>query len=257
MSCGGGNKRTDAEPAIIEADSAAMSSLAGIWVDAVTESVAFRVEGDSLFYPDTTILPVRFAIFEDTLVLFTADTVCYPLLEKHDHSLVYESLSGDPITLYLSEDPADSILFFAAPKEYAPVLLNEEVSRDTVVFSPTGERYHLYIKVNPTHYRVYQTTYTDEGLAMEKVYYDNIIHIGVFQGRKSLFSRDFVKADFAEFVPEPFLEGAILSNADFGDVDREGCHFNVTLCQPDGASCYVISLIIDKQGNLEKKLLEY
>ena len=256
-SCGSGQKTDTTTPKVLEADTAAMHRLAGIWIDAETEAVVFRVDGDSLFYPDSTSLPIRFAIYEDTLVLFTADTVRYPIVHQGDYTLSYESLSGDSITLHLSDNPTDSLFFFDRQREYAPILLNEEVSRDTILFSPAGERYHLYIKVNPTHYRVYQTTYTDEGLAAENVYYDNIIHIGVYQGRDCLYSHDFKKADFAELVQESFLQGAILSNAEFGAVDRAGCHFNITICQPNGSSCYVVSLVVDRHGNLEKKLIEY
>ena len=242
---------------VVEPDTDAMRRMAGIWVDEGTQTVAFRVNGDSIFYPNSSNQSVRFAIFQDTLVLFTADSVRFPIVRQLDYTFVYESLSGDSITLTRSENPADSFYFFSAGKEYAPILLNEEVSRDTVVFSPEDERYHLYIKVNPTHYRVYQTTFTDEGLPIENVYFDNIIHVGVYKGRDRIYSHDFAKTHFAALVPAEFLEGAILSNGEFGAVDRAGCHFNLTLCQPNGSSCYVVGLVVDYHGQLEKKLIEY
>ena len=236
-----------------QADTAAMQFLSGIWVDSETETVVFRVEGDSIFYPDASVLPVRFAIIADTLCLFTADSVRYPVVHQGDFVLSYESLSGEVITLH----PLDSLYFFAKDREYAPLLINEEVSRDSVVFSPSGERYHLYIKVNPTQYRVYQTTFTDEGLATENVYFDNIIHVGVYQGRSCIFSHDFAKSDFQDLVPGQFLEGAILSNTEFGTTDRDGFHFNVTICQPNGASCYVVELIVNYDGKTQMNLSAY
>lgn len=256
VACGGDQRRDDAV-LVVEPDSVAMQRLNGIWVDAETQTVVFRVDGDSLFYPNSSSQPVRFTIYEDTLLLYTADSVRFPIIRQKDYSFVYESLSGDSITLLRSENPLDSLIFFSTGHEYAPILLNEEVSRDTVVFSPSNERYHLYIKVNPTHYRVVQTTFTDEGLPIENVYFDNIIHVGVYNGRDKLFSHDFVKADFAELIPQEFLKGAILSNGEFGNVDRDGCHFNITLCQPNGSSCYVVSVVVDYRGQLEKKLIEY
>ena len=237
-------------------DTAAMHALEGIWIDSETESVVVRIQGDTIYYPDTAALNVRFAIFDDTLFVFAADTICYPIIEQKPHLLRYESLSGDIISLHLSENPDDSILF-CSTGDYSPILINEEVSRDTVVYSPDGERYHLYVNVNPTRYRVYQTTYNDEGLAADHFYYDNIIHVGVYQGKDCLFSRDFKKTDFLKFIPQQFLDQAILSNMEFGPVDRKGCHFNATLCRPDGASCYIMSLCVNYVGELTLSLLGY
>ena len=256
-SCIGPSTASSEAELTLQADTLAMRLLSGIWLDSETETVVCRVEGDSIFYPDSTVLPVRFAIYEDTLYLFTADTVRYPIVKQGEYVLSYKSLAGEVITFHRSESPLDSLYFFAEQREYAPLLMNEEVSRDTVVFSPSNERYHLYIKVNPTRYRVYQTTYTDEGLATENVYFDNIIHVSVFQGRNSLFSHDFVKSDFQELVPEAFLEGALLSNTEFGVTDHEGFHFNVTICQPNGASCYVVDLLVRYDGQLQMNLSEY
>ena len=252
-SCRGGASHTpESSERVPVADTAAMRSLAGIWVDEDTEAVVFCIRGDSVFYPDSTSLPVPFGIFDDTLVV---DGVRYPILERHEYSLHYESLTGETIRLQRSDAPEDSLFF--RPREYDPILLNEEVRRDTVVFSPAGERYHLYIAVNPTRYRVHQTTYTDEGLPMDNVFFDNIIHISVYQGRRSIFSRDFAKADFSEQVPAQFLEGALLSNMQFGSVDHTGCRFNATLCHPDGASCYVVTICVGYDGQYTMAVLEY
>lgn len=237
-------------------DTAAMHALEGIWIDSETESVVLRIQGDTIYYPDTAALNVRFAIFDDTLFVFAADTIRYVIVDQKPHLLRYESLAGDIISLHLSENPEDSILFCSSGN-YSPILINEEVSRDTVVYSPDGQRYHLYVDVSPTRYRVYQTTYNDEGLATENYYYDNIIHVGVYQGRDCLFSRDFKKSDFLNFIPQQFLDQAILSNMEFGPVDRRGCHFNATLCRPDGASCYMMSLCVDYAGELTQSLLGY
>ena len=39
--------------------------------------------------------------------------------------------------------------------------------------------------------------------------------------------------------------------------DKNGVHFNATLCIPDEASCYLVETIIGFDGQLSLKLLEY
>ena len=131
------------------------------------------------------------------------------------------------------------------------------MKRDTVAFTPAGQRLHLYITVNPTRMRVLKTTYTDEGMAAENSYFDNIIHIAVFEGRQKLFSQDFQKRHFSQLIPASFLDGAILSNMNFGRVTAKECHFHATICEPEGARCYVADIIVGLDGHYTTKLLEY
>jgi len=238
-----------------QADSATMHRLAGIWVDDETDAVQFLVRDDSIFYPDTSSLPARFAVFDDTLVVLSRDNSRYPLKQVLDHSMVYESLTGEERVLRRSNNPDDSLLFLH--HSYAPILLGQLVKRDSVGFSPSGDRYHLYIDVNPTRKKVYKTTYTDEGMAVQNVYFDNIIHIAVYEGRRCLFTHDFHKEEFASFVPEAFISGAVLSNMEFGRLVKEGCHFYATLCEPEGARCYVVDIVIGYDGSKNMKLVDY
>lgn len=243
-------------PAVVrQADSATMGKLEGIWVDDETDAVLFLIRKDSIIYPDTNNLPARFAVFDDTLVVQSQEEPRYPLKQVGSNTLIYESLSGELMHLHRSTNLDDSLLFLH--RQYAPILLGQKVKRDTVVFSPAGDRYHLYIDVNPTTHKVYRTSYTDEGLAVENVYYDNIIHISVYAGRQSVFSRDFCKKDFAELVPEPFLNEAILSNMEFGRIDKHGCRFNATLCEPEGTRCYVVAINVGYDGSKNLELVDY
>ena len=38
--------------------------------------------------------------------------------------------------------------------------------------------------------RVIKTTYSEDGISMDNVYYDNVMHICVYEGKKSLFASD-------------------------------------------------------------------
>ena len=94
-------------------------------------------------------------------------------------------------------------------------------------------------------------------MEVENVYYDNIMHIAVFKGAQRLYSSDFHKQQYASKVPKDFLSDAILGNMEYSHIDTEGLHFNATLCIPDGASCYMVETIVDYQGKMTMKLIEY
>ena len=54
----------------VKEDAAAKKMLQGIWLnDDDEDDVAFRVKGDTIYYPDSTSQPVYFYIAGDTLVM--------------------------------------------------------------------------------------------------------------------------------------------------------------------------------------------
>ena len=130
------------------------------------------------------------------------------------------------------------------------------IVKDSVV-TYNGERYHWYIAINPTKYKVVNHTYNDDGLEVENVYYDNIMHISVFHGAHQIFSSDFRKQMYSKLVPAGFLDEAVLGAMDFNHIDADGLHFDATLCIPDGASCYMVDTQIAFTGKQTMKLMEY
>lgn len=232
----------------------AKRALQGIWIDRETETVTFRAKGDSIFYPDTANVPVRFFIRRDTLFMVGAGTTAYPIDKQGRHFFSFHSVTGDIVELVRSENPADTLYF--THREPATLTYNEVVKKDTVVYH-AGERYHCYVYVNPSRLKVHKTSYTDGGIAVENVYYDNVIHICVYKGRTCLFSRDYNKKSFTGLVPAEFLNQAILSNMVFEQADAAGCHFNATVCIPDDASCYMVGICVDYDGDVGMELLEY
>lgn len=182
------------------------------------------------------------------------DTTAYPIDKRGNHLFHFHSATGDVVKLVRSEDPNDSIYFIH--RQAATLTYNEVVKKDTVVFHG-GERYHCYVYVNPSRLKVYKTSYTDEGIAVENVYYDNVIHICVYKGKVCLFSRDYTRKSFTGLVPSGFLNQAILSNMVFSEADPHGCHFNATVCIPDDASCYMVNICVGYDGKPTMELLEY
>lgn len=225
--------------------------LQGVWMESETEEVSFRVRGDSVFFPDSTSQPAYFRIVADSFML---GSVAYPIEKQSAHVFWFRNQNGDVVKLQKSADPEDELDFQQGTAQ--PITLNELVKRDSVVMFG-NQRYHWYVAVNPTRYKVQKTSYNDDGVAVENTYYDNIINIALFQGAQRLFSRDFRKQMYAPYVPDKFLEQAVLGNMAYDHIDARGFHFNATLCIPDGASCYLIETLIGFDGEINYKLLEY
>lgn len=232
-------------------DTAAKAMLQGVWQEELTEEVVFRAEGDTVYYPDPDALPARFRIVGDSLELGSHR---YAIVRQTEHLLWFLGPTGEVTKLVRSEDADDTLAFIRKPAE---VLTLREVLKIDSVVNYGGERYHWYIAFNPTRYRVTKTSYNSEGVAVENVYYDNIIHISLYHGARCLFSRDFKKSMYEGEVPASFLEQAILGNMQYSLTDSRGVHFDATLCIPDEASCYLVETIIGFDGQLSLKLLEY
>lgn len=197
-------------------DLRAKQMLQGIWLNDAEGDVSFMAKGDTIFYPDSTSQPVRFAIYGDTLVLSAAGESKYPIVKQAPHLFVFKNQNGDVVKLVKSEDPDDRYAF----EERRPVALNQNrlIKRDTVV-TLGGEKYHSYTQVNPTTYKVVKSSYNDDGVAVDNVYHDNIVHVSVFNGARKVYSGDFRKQAFVRLVPADYLSQSVLSDITFTRID--------------------------------------
>lgn len=224
----------------------------GVWVDAETEDLAFRVVGDTIFYADSTSMPAYFRIVGDSLTLSSGTS--YVIEQQTPHIFVFRNQNGDQVKYTkIDEAEADSLMM---PETPAVMTYTHQVKTDSVV-SYNNVRYHWYIAINPTRYKVVRRTFNEDGMEVENVYYDNIMHISVFNGAQRVYSSDIRKQQFAKMVPDTFLNEAVLANMEYSKADAEGLHFNATLCIPDGASCYLVETIVSYKGQMTMKLLEY
>jgi len=229
----------------------AKAMLQGVWTDPQTSEVVFKADGDTIYFADATSLPAYFRIVGDSIELGPNK---YYISMQTEHNFQFRNPGGDEVRLEKHDATDDEQPEFV---EQAPQIISttQVVNLDSVVMY-SGQRYHWYITVNPTRYRVMRTTYTPDGVAVEKVYYDNIIHVSLFKGNQRLFTRDFNKQAFAAEVPGDFLEQSILGNITFDKVDAKGFHFYSTVCIPDGESCYMIETLISFTGQLTTRLVE-
>lgn len=243
LSCNNSNKQ---EKNIVE-DKAAKAMLEGIWLDADGENVTFKIKGDTVYYPDSMTHPVMFKIISDTMIFYGKNISKYPIIKQSENIFEFRNQTGDVIKLIKSNNPNDSIQFV----RYTPILLNQNrvIKRDSIV-SFQGENYHCYVQINPTTYKVYRTFYNDEGLEIENIYYDNIIHISIFSGNVKLFSKDFRKGDFSSNVPKNMLSQSVLSDIRLDYLDKNGFHYLTQLAIPDSPTSFVVKLTVSYGGKV-------
>ena len=244
VACGEKKAEPQAEP---QENVEAKRLLQGIWLNDDAGDVVFKVKGDTVFYPDTTSMPVYFKIVGDTFVLCGANMVKYPIQKQSAHLFVFANQNGEQVRLVKSEDPNDDFSFRG--KKAQPLNQNRLIKRDTVV-TYGSDRYHCYIQVNPTTYKVVRSTYNDEGVAVDNVYYDNIVNLNVFNGARKLFSGDFRKEQFADYVPAQFLSQAILSDLIFKKLDSDGIRYTAILGVGDTNTTYEVEILIGFDGKM-------
>lgn len=235
----------------IKEDTAAKKLLQGIWLDGDDEDdVAFRVKGDTIYYPDSTSRPVYFYIVGDTLVMKGANTSKYPIVNQAAHIFQFKVQNGDIVKLVKTDDQS----YLQQFSHEQPVTLNQNtlVKRDTVV-NAGNEKLHLYVQVNPTTFKVYKSSYNDDGVEVDNVYHDNIVNVNIYQGSRKIFGRDFRKEDFKGQVPHEFLKQSILSDIVFRKVDADGVHYKVVLAMPDSSMSYQVEIIISLEGKMTIK----
>ena len=158
---------------------------------------------------------------------------------------------GDILQLSKAEHLQDSLWIHNLTPEKTT---EEVISKDKIVYY-NNQRFRGYVYINPTDIKIHQLEITEEGLEIENVYYDNIIHICVYEGKNKLFGRDMKKQDFRSLIPEEYFQRAILSDMDFVGVNTKGYQYQATLCIHNSASCYLINISITTDGDITYELI--
>lgn len=232
-------------------NSEAKALLQGVWKDENSNQLIFQVIGDSLFYLGDELLPVSFLIVADTLVMHGVTTSKYKIAQQDEFSISFYSSVGELISLRKSELDAE----FESVQSYQPPLYREKTQKDAVL-SYQGKRYRGYAYINPSTKKVIRSEITDEGLDVDRIYYDNIIHICVYDGKKRVFGKDITKQLFQQLIPADFLLGAILSDMDFVAIDDKGYHYHALVCVPEGVTCYQVHITISFKGEWKYELVK-
>ena len=225
--------------------------LQGTWIDDMTETPLFTAKGDTIYYIDEPAVPVAFKIIKDTLKTYGRKVSNYHIKKQGKSFIWIQSFMGDILQLSKAENSQDSLWI---PRQTPKEKTNNVISKDNVVHY-NNQRFRGYVYINPTNIKVHQPEITEEGLEIENIYYDNIIHICVYEGKNKLFGRDMKKQDFESLIPAEYYQRAILSDMEFGGVNAKGYQYQATLCIPNSASCYLVNISITKDGDITYELV--
>ncbi|MCD8292674.1 MAG: DUF4738 domain-containing protein [Prevotellaceae bacterium] len=237
------------QPAAVE-DFEAEALLQGIWMDEETDMAYMRVQGDSLYYADAQTSPMAFKIVGDSIYIYGNTVTAYKIDRQLEYSFWFHSLLDEVVKLYKSEDPEDS-LAFAGNRRVEPIqMVTEVVQKDSVVFY-NGTRYRGYVYINPSQMKVFRTSYVGNGISVDHVYYDNVIHICVYEGKERLYSQDITKKMFADVFAPELLEQMVLADMNFTGVDSRGYHYQATLGIPESSVCNLVNLVAGFDSHLE------
>ena len=220
----------------------------GIWIDDESDIPSLFIKGDTIYYANSQSTPVYFKIIKDTLYTFGNELARYQIDKQTEYSFSFHSLADNIVKLHKSEDPNDSLAFSGKPVEIIPIY-TEVTQKDSVVFY-NGIRYRAYVYINPSKIKVIKTTYSEEGISMDNIYYDNIMHICIYEGRKCLFSSDITKQMLENVISTDLLQQSILSEMNFKNVDRKGFHYQATVCIPESSVCNIADLSVSFDGKL-------
>lgn len=245
--CGNGK-----EQKTVEEDATAKALLQGVWINDETELPLMRIEGDTIYYADPQNIPVSFKIIRDTMYVYGNHTVTYKIDRQTEYSFWFHSLADEIIKLHKSENPEDILAFENKEMEVIPT--TEVVKKDSVVMYK-GTRYRGYVYVNPSTMKVIRSSYSEGGISVDNVYYDNVIHICVYEGRRMLYGKDITKKAFTGIFPEDILSQMILADMNFMGVDNKGYQYQATLRVPESSvySLADITIGFDNRMDIKKR----
>ena len=82
----------------------AKNSLQGIWLNDEEHDVAFRVKGDTIYFPDSTSVPVYFRIERDSFVLVGVNVLKYKIVKQTAHIFEFINQNGENVKLVKTTD---------------------------------------------------------------------------------------------------------------------------------------------------------
>lgn len=226
----------------VKEDLIAKQLLQGIWVNDETEMPLMRIEGDTVYYANPQSAPVPFKVVHDTIYIYSNEPVAYKIDRQTEYSFWFHSLADEVIKLHKSENAEDSLVFTS--REVEVISTTPEVIKKDSIVTYKNTRYRGYVYINPSKMKVFKTSYSENGISVDNVYYDNVIHICVYEGKKMLYGQDITKKMFADIFPAEILNQAILADMNFMGVDSKGYHYQATLGIPESSVYSLVNMII-------------
>ena len=85
-------------------DKQAKQLLQGLWTTDDTEEPVMLVKGDSIYYPDSASMPVRFWIFQDSIYMQGQNLNGYKILKQTNAFFSFNNQNGDEVNLGFRHD---------------------------------------------------------------------------------------------------------------------------------------------------------
>ncbi|MCI1683519.1 MAG: DUF4738 domain-containing protein [Bacteroides sp.] len=243
ISCSGNKEQYTSKEDVI-----AKEMLQGIWVDDETEMPLIRIKGDTIYYTDSQNMPTYFKIIKDTVYVYGSVTSAYKIDKQTEFDFWFHSISDEIIKLHKSDNPVDNLSFGNQNTQIASAT-KSVMQKDSIVMY-NGIRYRGYVYINPSKIKVIRTSYTEDGISVDNIYFDNIIHICVYKGKELLYGKDIKKQMFSNQFPDSFLNQAILYDMRFMGVDARGYHYQATLNVPESSISGLANLTITMNKQL-------
>ena len=239
---------TERKSEVAKENMEAKKQLQGIWLSE-SGTTNLKIKGDSIFYSDSTMTPVSFCIINDSLIIKNSNDKesRYAIEDCSKDLFSFKNDDGDVFSYVKSNTKADETLFVHSKVQ--DINQCKLIKRDTIMKTEKN-KYHAYVQINPSSYKVVNTTISPDGLPTESVYYDNIINLCIYDGGKRLFSRDFRKQDFKKYVPLEYLQQSILSDITVDGAKEGEVECSALICTPNSYTSYVVKIKISDNGHI-------
>ncbi len=248
LSACGGSDGTSHTSGIRE-DVVAKQMLQGIWLDDATKMAFMGVVGDSVFFAERDRLPMSFRVVHDSIYFIGHDTLAYKIERQSNYDFWYRTFAGDVVKLQKQTSGSLDISDFRSGTTSYGSVGQQRMEKDSIVYHD-GTRYRGYVFINPTSIKVLRTTYDQNGIGIDNVFYDNVIHICVYEGTNRLYGQDIEKSMFSGQFSSGTLSDLVLSDMDFTGVDTSGYHYRAVLSVPESPVSYIMNLDISFSGDL-------
>jgi len=245
-----GNKKEGGTDAI-EENKESKQLLQGVWIEEDNGDVVLRAEGDTMYFAERSVAPMYFYVVGDTLIMKGENAAKYVIKKLTANLFIFINQNSETVRVVKSDDKGYLKMF----QGDSIITFNQQqlIKRDTVVYF-NSDKYHCYIHVNPTTYKVRITSYNDDGIEIDKVYYDNILHVSVYQDARKIYSSNVVKQDFANLIDSVYLDRSILNDMSYEAIDAEGVHFHAHLGIPNSSSTFIVEYVITLEGDVIKRI---
>ncbi|MFC2328983.1 DUF4738 domain-containing protein [Prevotella nigrescens] len=242
-----GNSKQD-EP-VVE-DTKAKELFQGLWVSDDNGEPVLLAKGDSVFYPDSGSIPVRFWIYKDSFYLKGQSRNLYKIEKQSENSFTFINDNGEEVRLVKSRDK-DLRASFGYHVYAMNTFLHAET--DTVVRTDLGY-FNIKISVATTSDKIIKSTYNENGIEVDNAYLDNAASLVISNQKKTVYSHEFRKQEFASLIDKAFLEKSILRRFEFNHANAKALYFDAVIGIPDASTSYVIAVKITADGKLAMKM---